>query len=244
MPIPENGERAQEVQQMFSNIAPRYDLMNRIMTFGQDQRWRKDVILRAKLPPGGWLLDLGAGTGDLAQTALKHDPTIRTVAADFTLTMMRIGKKRLPDGSESRVDWMGADATMIPFRANSFDAVISGFLLRNVADLERCIAEQYRVLKPGGVCVALDTTPPPSNLLRPLLEIHLHAVIPTLGRLITGQAEAYHYLPETTERFLRPEQLAGRFNDAGFKSIGYETRMFGTIAIHWGYKPGNKKVTL
>jgi demethylmenaquinone methyltransferase / 2-methoxy-6-polyprenyl-1,4-benzoquinol methylase len=187
-------------------------------------------------------LDLGSGTGDLVRTALKQESSIHAFAADFTLTMMRIGKQRQSDGVQHglSIRWVGADAAYVPFDENTFDAVVSGFLLRNVIDLQKCLAEQFRVLKPGGLCVALDTSPPPKNILRPILEFHLHKVIPTLGRLIANQADAYHYLPETTEGFLRPEQLAERFETTGFESISFERRMFGTIAILWGCKPGGK----
>jgi demethylmenaquinone methyltransferase/2-methoxy-6-polyprenyl-1,4-benzoquinol methylase len=235
----EGADRARYVQEMFARIAPRYDLMNRIMTFGQDLRWRRAVIRRAAIPHGGWLLDLGAGTGDLVSTAFAQEHALHTVAADFTLEMMRIGRQRgdLGRAAGQSISWLGADASRLPFPDGRFDAVVSGFLLRNVVDLPRCLAEQLRVLKPGGMLVALDTTPPPDTALQPVLEFHLHTVIPTLGGWIAGQGEAYRYLPDSTESFLEPEQLADRLAVAGFQSVCFERRMFGTIAIHWGQKP-------
>jgi demethylmenaquinone methyltransferase/2-methoxy-6-polyprenyl-1,4-benzoquinol methylase len=236
-----NGaQRARYVQEMFSRIAGHYDLMNRVMTAGQDIHWRKEVIHLAGLPTGGWLLDLGAGTGDLAREAIRQQPSGHVLAADFTLEMMRVGQEHsrrqaLPD---SRLVWSAADATRLPFPERTFEAVVSGFLLRNVNDIKRCLAEQYRVLKPGGCLVALDTTPPPRTPLAPLIRFHLHTVIPTLGRLITGQAEAYQYLPDSTEGFLEPEQLAARLQETGFQEVRFQRRMFGTIAIHWARKPG------
>jgi len=227
------SERARYVQEMFTRIAPRYDLMNRLMTFGQDISWRRQVIRRAYLSPGSWLLDLGAGTGDLAGEALLQCPDAHVIAADFTLGMMIFGKSRAAAGDLS---WSAADARLLPFPDRTFDAVVSGFLLRNVIDLPGSLAEQHRVLKPGGRFVALDTTPPPENLLAPFIRIHLHAIIPTLGRVIAGQAEAYQYLPDTTEHFLEPERLAARLVAAGFSRVGYMRLMFGTIAVHWGVK--------
>jgi len=222
---------------MFGHIAARYDLMNRVMTLGQDSHWRRAVIRLANLPPGGRLLDLGAGTGDLARLAVQHDPACQTVAADFTLEMMRVGRLRTPDSLSERLVWIGADASCLPFPADYFDAVISGFLLRNVADLAMCLAEQRRVLKPGGHFVSLDTTPPPATPLLPLLRFHLHTVIPALGTLIAGQTEAYRYLPDTTEGFLEPEKLAARLSSSGFEQVRFERRMLGTIAIHSARKP-------
>jgi demethylmenaquinone methyltransferase/2-methoxy-6-polyprenyl-1,4-benzoquinol methylase len=230
-------ERADYVQKMFTRIAARYDLMNRLMTFGQDMRWRRTVIAKAALPPaalplaGGRLLDLGAGTGDIALAARKAHPDSRIVAGDFTVEMMRVGRTR-PGGAA--LPWTAADALNLPFADASFDAVVSGFLMRNVADLPRALHEQRRVLKPGGRIVILDTTRPPQNLLSPFIRLHLKYVIPALGKLITGEAEAYRYLPETTRGFLSAEELALKLRDARFDEIGYKRAMLGTIAIHWG----------
>ncbi|GAP12458.1 demethylmenaquinone methyltransferase [Longilinea arvoryzae] len=219
---------------IFGRIAPRYDLMNRLMTFGQDVRWRREVIRRAKLAPGGCLLDLGAGTGDLARETLRQVPTARVTAADFTLEMMRVGRKR---PGAAGFSWAAADALHLPFTGACYDALVSGYLLRNVADLDRALSEQLRVLKPGGWMVTLDTTRPVRNLLSPLIHIHMHFVIPLLGTLLTGQRDAYTYLPDTSENFLSAEALADRMTRAGFENVGFHRFNFGTMAIHWGRKP-------
>ncbi len=235
-----SNTKEEYVRGMFSRIASRYDLMNRLMTAGQDIYWRKQVIKKAKLPKGGKLLDLGAGTGDLAREAYQQNPSNLVVAADFTLEMMRVGKNRSPNENEV-LHWAAADATYLPFPTGSFDAVVSGFLLRNVNDIDLCLQEHYRVIKPGGRIVSLDTTPPPQNFLHPFSQFYLLTVIPALGKILTGQQDAYHYLPESTQSFLHPEQLALRMSGAGFERIGYQRLMFGAIAIHWGEKPGFAK---
>ena len=227
------SERARYVQGMFSRIAHRYDLINRLMTVGQDVHWRKEVIHRAALQPGADLLDLGAGTGDLAREALRQQPACHPIAADFTLEMMRAGQGR---SGAARVIWSAADALHLPFPAETFDAVVSGFLLRNVSDIRQSLSEQYRVLKPGGRIAALDTTRPPRSLLSPLINFHMHTVIPTLGQMISGNRDAYSYLPDSTEAFLSAEQLAERLQAAGFRQVGFQRRMLATIAIHWGVK--------
>ena len=132
-------ERARAVQQMFSRIAPRYDLINRLMTGGMDVRLRRMVIRKTKLPTNGRLLDLGAGTGDLAHEARHQIPDSQVVAADFTLGMMQAGRK----SGKSDLDWSAVDALHIPFKNESFDAVVSGFLLRNVVDLQQTLDEQF-----------------------------------------------------------------------------------------------------
>ncbi len=225
------SEKSRYVQDLFTRIAYRYDLMNRLMTGGQDIRWRREVIRRAGLHPEASLLDLGAGTGDLAREAISQQPTARVTAADFTLEMMRAGKQ-----DADAFAWSAADALRLPFGSEQFDAVVSGFLMRNVADHTSALFEQYRVLKPKGRIVILDTTRPRKTLLSPFIWLHLHVVIPMLGMLLSGQRDAYTYLPDSTEAFLTAEELVARMAAAGFMRIGYKRIMFGTIAIHWGEK--------
>jgi demethylmenaquinone methyltransferase / 2-methoxy-6-polyprenyl-1,4-benzoquinol methylase len=228
-------ERASYVREMFARIAPRYDLMNRLMTGGQDVAWRREVIQRAGLRSGQRLLDLGAGTGDLAYLALRQVPGCQVVAADFTLEMMQAGRKGTA-GDLADPGWTAADALHLPFPDCSFDAVVSGFLLRNVADVHLALSEQYRLLKEGGRVVALDTTRPGRNLLSPMMNFHLHTVIPAMGRLLGSDSSAYTYLPDSTESFLAAETLAVRMVDVGFREVGFRRLMFGAAAIHWGVK--------
>jgi demethylmenaquinone methyltransferase / 2-methoxy-6-polyprenyl-1,4-benzoquinol methylase len=223
-------ERAAYVQGMFTKIARRYDLMNRLMTAGQDVRWRKRVIELARLRSTSSLLDLGTGTGDLARTALAQFPRAKVIAADFTLEMMRVGKQN------GALNFSAADALHLPFNDGSYDAVVSGFLMRNVIDLQKALHEQYRILRKGGRMVILDTTRPKKNTLSPFIWLHMHFVIPTLGGLLTGEKDAYRYLPETTEGFVTAEEMASRMAAVGFKKLDFQRYMFGTIAIHWGEK--------
>jgi demethylmenaquinone methyltransferase/2-methoxy-6-polyprenyl-1,4-benzoquinol methylase len=223
-------ERATYVQNMFTQIAKRYDLMNRLMTGFQDVRWRKQVIRLARLTSDASLLDLGTGTGDLARETLSQFSQAKVIAADFTFEMLRVGQKT------GALNFSNADALRLPFSDSSFDAVISGFLMRNVIDLQKGIEEQFRVLKNGGRIVILDTTRPKKNILSPFIWIHMHFIIPTLGGLLTGVSEAYRYLPDTTEGFVTAEDLASRMEKAGFKNVKFQRLMFGTIAIHWGEK--------
>ena len=223
-------ERSKYVQSMFTKIAHRYDVMNRLMTGGQDIRWRKQVIKLARLKPNASLLDLGTGTGDLAREALLQEPQAKVTAADFTVEMMRVGKK------SGNLQFSAADALNLPFKDTTFDAVVSGFLMRNVTDIQQALKEQYRALKPGGRIVILDTTRPKKNILSPFIWIHMHFIIPTVGGLLSGERDAYNYLPDTTENFLTAEQLAARMIAAGFKQVDFKRLMFGTIGMHWGEK--------
>ena len=225
---------------MFDRSAARYNLMNRVISGGQDQRWRRFVIELADLPADGALLDLATGTGDIAFEALKRQPNARVYGADFSLQMMLAGRRDAKYGE--RVRWTGADAMQLPYADAAFDAVVSGYLMRNVADISRTLAEQRRVLKPGGRIVMLDTSPPPPSLLQPFILLHLRYGIPLLGRLIAGRsaADAYRYLPQSTQAFQTPRALAEMVREAGFDDVAYRTFMFGAMAAHWGRKPLNR----
>ncbi len=229
-------ERAVYVQKMFSRIAGRYDLMNRLMTLGMDRAWRTEAI--GNIAPGKQqvVLDLGSGTGDIAFEIKARFPEAIVVASDFTAAMLRLGQQK-PRGDQ--IHWVIADAMYLPFAAECAQGVISGYLLRNVPDLDLTLQEQYRVLKSGGSAAALDTTPPRKNILRPFILFYFRRVIPTLGKLITGHGEAYAYLPDSTEKFFTAERVAERFETAGFHAVAFVRRMFGTMAIHRGHKPPN-----
>ena len=229
--ITAGSAHAAKVQAMFSRIAGRYDLLNRLMTFGRDGAWRRLVVAEAALAPGARLLDLGSGTGDIALEALRRVERLTVVGADFTLPMMQVGRAR-PGGA--RVLWCGADALRLPFADGTFDAVTSGYLVRNVSDPLRAFQEMARVVKPGGRVVCLDTSPPPRNLARPLILLHLRFVIPLLGRLIAGDADAYRYLPASTEGFKTPAALAAVMREAGLADVRYRRLMLGSIAVHTG----------
>ena len=232
-------ERSEYVQGMFDRIAERYNLMNRIISGGQDMKWRRAVVDVAELPRHGALLDLATGTGDIAFEALRRFPEARVTGADFSLGMMQVGRRDQRFGAS--VNWSAADALQLPFADESFDAVASGFLMRNVIDIPLALAEQRRVLKAGGRIVILDTSPPPRNLLRPLIMLHLNVGIPLLGRLIAGEsaADAYRYLPESTQAFMTANELADSLAEAGFVAVRYKMYMLGTMALHWGIKQGD-----
>ena len=221
------------VRDMFAQIARRYELMNKLMTAGQDRRWQRWVVHQAQLRRGGHLLDIGAGTGGIARMALTQHGNIFVTAGDFTLEMMRVGRCY---SYGSQIRWCGADALNLPFRADAFDAVTSGYLMRNVSDPLRALIEQRRVLKPGGCVVCLDTSPPPRNILYPLIVLHLKFGIPFMGSLIAGNSLAYQYLPESTQSFMTPDKLADIMRRAGFSNVSYRRFMFGTIAVHVGIR--------
>lgn len=234
MVLPDSHHKAGAVKNMFGRIAGRYDLMNRLMTFGRDKAWHREVVRRAALPRGGHLLDIGSGTGGIVCAALDRDPDLSAVAADFTFAMMAAGRKRHKGRT---IQWCGADALALPFGDNRFDAVTSGYLIRNVTDIRQAFEEQVRVLRPGGMVVCLDTSPPPPGLLQPFVKAYLRSAIPLAGSLISGDTDAYRYLPESTANFHTPEELQRLMRAAGLHQVGFRRLMFGTVAILHGTKP-------
>jgi demethylmenaquinone methyltransferase/2-methoxy-6-polyprenyl-1,4-benzoquinol methylase len=229
--------RTRYVQDTFAKIAGRYDLLNRLMTLGQDVLWRRQTVGMLSPPPGHRTLDLGAGTGDLSAEVLRQQPHGRVIAVDITPEMIRVGKLQ---HSNSNIDWVIADGAKLPFESQVFSGVVSGFFLRNVSPLEKTLREQRRVLALGGAWASLDTTRPKQNLLRPLLSFYLKVIIPILGRWIARQPEAYTYLPASTLAFFSAEELAQRVEEAGISNVAFARRMFGTIAILWGLRTSSK----
>ena len=213
---------------MFTRIAKSYDLMNRLMSGGRDLAWRRRLLRKLTLSDSAVVLDLGAGTGDLSNELQKLNSSLKIMAADFTLGMLTTDR-----------DWHGiprvnADAQTLPFQGQAFDALISGFLVRNVEDVDQALREMARALKPGGSVGILDMTRPRKNLLTPIINFFLNRIVPLMGALITGQKEAYTYLPNSTQTFLSAEELAEKMSQAGFVNVHFEVLNFGTVAIHYG----------
>lgn len=228
-------EHGRQVRTMFARIAGRYDLLNRLMTLGQDRRWRRETIAIACIDSPRRILDLGTGTGDLAIEALRQNPQARVVAVDFSPEMMVLG--RVKEGG-SQIQWVVANANHLPFANSTFEASVSGFLVRNLHSLDQFLEEQRRILAPKGRVVCLDTTPPDNSLFKPLLFFYLNLIVPTLGRMFTRDSAAYQYLRDTTKHFLSAGALEQKIAQAGFNQIQFVVRMLGIIAIHSGQNPG------
>ncbi len=231
--MPPAEEKPRFVQQMFTDISSRYDLMNRIMTFGQDRRWRSMVVEEASLPPQGSFLDVATGTGDIGYEVLRQHPDVSVVGLDFSPGMIYVGRRKHPDKDFPFV--MG-DALHIPFPDDSFDAAASGFMMRNVVDIGRAFSEQARVVRPGGKVICLEITRPSAPVWKDLFHFYFFKLVPFMGQVVSRRKRAYTYLPHSTVDFPRPEKLKEIMESAGLADVTYRILMFGTVAIHVGVK--------
>ncbi len=208
-------ENPNTIKEMFNEISPRYVLINKLMTFGQDRRWRRELIKLSGLIDDNRLLDVATGTGDVIIEAILGGIKLnRSAGLDFSQGMLNIARSRYSDLSHKqakigKIEWVEGDALKLPFKDSSFDVVTSAYLMRNAGAVEAAFSEQYRVLIPGGRAACLDTTPPAKTIILPLINFYLLKIIPLLGSLISGNKSAYTYLPETTKVFKTAEAYLG-----------------------------------
>jgi len=223
------------VRGMFSAIAPRYDLLNHLLSFNVDRLWRRRAIaaLNWQVAPSATYLDLCAGTLDVAALLAKQ-PSFsgRVLGADFAEPMLRAGREKV---SES-VSPVVADALDLPFAANSAGGAIVAFGIRNVNDLDAALREVYRVLNRGARFVILEFTTPRNPVMRAFYHVYFHHVLPFIGGVVSGHRNAYRYLPESVAQFPAEEELAARMTTAGFVDVRWISLSFGIAAIHIGRK--------
>ncbi|HJS94224.1 MAG TPA: bifunctional demethylmenaquinone methyltransferase/2-methoxy-6-polyprenyl-1,4-benzoquinol methylase UbiE, partial [Solirubrobacteraceae bacterium] len=234
LPNRESREFATQVRTMFDRIAGVYDLMNTAMTAGMHHRWRRRAADLARLEPGGTALDVCCGTGDLAlELSDRVGPSGSVVGCDFSERMLDLARDKAAAHGAAGVRFEWADALALPYGDRSFDAVTIGFGARNLADLDRGLGEQARVLRPGGRLVILEITQPRRPPLSAFYSLWFDRIVPLLGTL-AGDRTAYTYLPESVKRFPSPHGLAERMADAGFERIRYLVLAGGIITIHAG----------
>jgi len=229
------------IQAMFSGISSRYDTMNHLMTAGLDRRWRRIAAEQAALPPGAPVLDACCGTGDLTIALADMYPQSEVTGLDFTEAMLaqarrkaaRRGGRGLPAPR-----FVQGDLLDLPFPDGEFLGVSVGWGVRNVPDVPRAFTEMRRVTRPGGRVVCLESTQPPPGLGGRFHLVWMGRVVPLLGRIVTGDPDAYAYLPASVEAFPRAEELAAIMSRAGLSHVRYRRFGFGAVALHVGEVPG------
>lgn len=225
------AEAARWVRRMFGSVAHRYDLLNRLLSFGADRSWRRRAVARVEpvlLRPASRVLDLCCGTGDLL-LALQSRRGAPVWGCDFCRPMLAIARKKVPE-----LVLIEADALHLPLPDASLDLVTTAFGLRNLANYRAGLEEMARVLRPQGVAAILEFSQPQGRLFQRLFGFYSRHVLPTAGRLLSGSREAYTYLPESVRRFPGVEDLAAGMRAAGFRDVTYETMTGGIVALHLG----------
>jgi demethylmenaquinone methyltransferase/2-methoxy-6-polyprenyl-1,4-benzoquinol methylase len=229
-----NRFKERAIREMFARIAAYYDLINCLMSWGQDSRWRR-VAVRLARPERGRALDVATGTGDMALELARYTDSV--VGLDLCQEMMRRGQaKTEKKGMEKRVDFIMGDALALPFRDNSFDCALNGFALRNVADINLFLAELRRVVKPGGRVVCLELVRPTSGIIGAFYRFYLFKIVPVLGRWLSGDGRAYRYLPDSVGCFLSVIEFQKIMEEVGFRQVDHRSLNLGTIAVHVGVK--------
>ena len=230
--LPSEDEKAAHVLRMFSAIAPRYDLLNHLLSLNIDRRWRRVAVdaLGWEKRPSGTYLDNCAGTLDLSvELATRPQFNGRVVGSDFTFAMLLGGQSKRTGRS---IDPVCADALALPYADESFDGATVGFGVRNLADLDGGLREMARVLKRGSRLVILEFTTPVWQPFRALYFFYFLRVLPLIGKLVSSHGSAYSYLPQSVLRFPEPPELARRLVDAGFHSVSFKRLSGGIVAIH------------
>ena len=225
------------VRRIFSEIAPRYDLLNHLLSANLDRGWRKVAIdaLQWTRAPGGTYLDVCAGTMDVgAELAASEGFRGRVVCADFAEPMLRGG---LAKADTLPVSPVVADALRLPVRDGGGAGALVAFGVRNFEDIDAGLRELARVLAPGARLVILECAEPPSAIVRALYHLYFRRVLPLVGRVISGHRTAYSYLPASVASFPQPDELAARMRAVGLVDVGYRRLTMGTAAVHWGARP-------
>ena len=232
------ADKAARVQAVFASVAPKYDVMNDLMSFGAHRLWKRFTLSLTGLRPGQCALDVAGGTGDLARGLLRQvGKSGRVVLSDINPAMLEIGRDRMLDaGHAGNVECIVADAERLPFEDNTFDCVTIGFGLRNVTDKAAALKSMHRVLKPAGQLLVLEFSTPAAPGLKPIYDAYSFKVLPLLGKLVAQDAQSYRYLAESIRMHPNQEALLHMLRSAGFAQACYHNLSGGIVAVHRGFK--------
>jgi demethylmenaquinone methyltransferase/2-methoxy-6-polyprenyl-1,4-benzoquinol methylase len=225
-----------KIRTMFSTIAHRYDLLNRVLSLGIDRYWRKFAVDQLPKVEKARFLDVATGTCDVALEIIKrYPPDAKVVGVDFSDRMLEIGREKVRNaGYQDRIDIRFADVTSLPFEDDVFDASVIAFGIRNVQEYKKGISEMGRVVKTGGKVVILEFTSVQNRFFKPLYNFYITKVLPFTGELVSGKKGAYKYLPDSMLQFPTPEEFKKAMEETGLKDVKYYKLSFGITAVHVG----------
>ena len=230
-----------QIRDNFDAIAPKYDLTNRVISFGIDLHWRSVAIRQlADMRPGGVVLDLACGTCDMALEVLRQKRAVRVVGVDLSRAMLGLARKKLSGrsrGADARITLVNAPAEALPFRDGAFDAVTIAFGIRNVPDFKAGLKEMLRILNKGGRACILEFSTPPSKLWWKVYNYYFFSILPRIGGLITGREAAYRYLTDSVARFPDAREFKAAMVETGFASVSYQLMNGGIVSVHTGIRP-------
>ncbi len=229
----------QAVKRMFDRIARRYDLLNRIISFRLDSRWRKKTIAAVVRKGNESVVDIGTGTGDLSFLAAKSlAGSGKIVGIDVSFQMIRIARRKQHGRQDpTRTEFIQASALTSPFGDAAFDAAMTAFVLRNVSDLRLFFLEAARIIKPGGRLVSLDMFPPRKGIFSCFYSLYFYHLVPLIGTLLADDRSAYRYLSESVRQFMAPENVAELMYQCGFEKVTLHRFLFGAVCLHIADKP-------
>ena len=231
------GEKAQQVERMFDNIAPTYDKLNHRLSWDIDKGWRKKAIQQLEPYKPQTMLDIATGTGDFAILAAEMLKPQRLVGADISEGMMEIGRQKVQEkGLQNIISFEKEDCTALSYPEGTFDAVTAAFGIRNFSDLDKGLREMCRVLKPGGHLSIVELTTPVKFPMKQLFHIYSHTVLPIYGRLISRDTSAYSYLTKTIEAFPQGERMVEILKKAGFSEASFKRLTFGICTMYFATK--------
>lgn len=225
-----------KIRTMFDEIARKYDFLNHFLSFGLDIIWRKYAIKLIEEKRGGVILDIATGSGDFTLSALKLQPS-HIIASDFSFQMLSICRSKiLKNQKYTKIDIVSCDALKLPFKNESFDATLIAFGIRNFIDRTQSLREMYRVLKPNGISVIIELTPPKNSLISIPYHLYSKIILPFIGKLISTHATAYRYLPTSISQFPTNEEFSRLMQSVGFSKIKIVPLTFGITTIFLGRK--------
>ena len=227
------GEKTKLVQNLFSDVSEKYDLMNDIMSFGAHRLWKRNLVQMMNIQPNDEIIDVGSGTGDLLKLILEKKLNTIIYSVDLNKEMLKKSKIKFKN---NRIKFINANAEKLPIKNNKVDKYVISFCLRNITYIDKALNEALRVLKPGGIFYCLEFSTPSSTIIKSIYSKYKNKLIPILGEKFANNKQAYKYLEESISQFPNQEILLEKIKNTGFENVTFTNLFNGIVSIHKGYK--------